>query len=110
MIVVELKNTAAAPRGFHDAYGNCVVVQPQETRRVTILEGQLPIIRGQTAFIILNEEAKQDTREPIDVMRDRAEQAGIKVDKRWGESRLVAELEKADALHDTDSNAIQDTA
>jgi hypothetical protein len=43
------------------------------------------------------EEESTEDKSELDELREMAEKAGVKVDKRWGADRLYVEIEKAEA-------------
>lgn len=107
--MVTLKNTAPSPRGVYSLAG-LVMFAPGETRTVEISAGE----RENLASYF--EEVAGDAAHPLDHDRDgapggslpadergldelrsEAKALGIKVDRRWGEARIRAEIDKANA-------------
>jgi hypothetical protein len=113
--MVRLKNVADSPRGIY-ALSGLEMFSPGEERDVDLSPGERASLGSY--FRVVTAEAAQEAPakapEPvkaeyahpeldnhaennIDHLRAIAEDAGVKVDRRWSESRLRAEIEKAQA-------------
>jgi hypothetical protein len=101
--MVRLKNVADSPRGIY-ALSGLEMFSPGEERDVDLSPGERASLGSY--FRVVTAEAAQEAPakapEPdkhaennIDHLRAIAEEAGVKVDRRWSESRLRAEIEKA---------------
>lgn len=50
------------------------------------------------ARVVVDSAPVSDAGDSIDELRELAEEAGVSIDKRWGEKRLLEELDKATKL------------
>jgi len=131
---VKITNVSKAKRGIHDDRGRLRMLAPGQSIEISVSAKQAELLRKKACFKIqavvvipgvkpdqiysgeklkaAAEEALDENTAPqengvssIDYLRADAESLGIQVDKRWGEKRLQAEIDKvlSDAVHDTDS-------
>ena len=130
---MKITNLSKAVRGIHDDRGRIHMLAPGQSIEISVSAKQEELLRKKACFKIQTvvipgvkpdqiysgkkpkaavEEALDENTAPqengvnaIDYLRADAESLGIIVDKRWGEKRLQAEIDKAlsDAVHTTDS-------
>lgn len=131
---MKITNLSKAVRGIHDDRGRIHMLAPGQSIEISVSAKQEELLRKkacfkiQAVFVIHGvsqdqlysgeklkaaiESALDENTVPqengvnaIDYLRADAESLGINVDKRWGEKRLQAEIDKAlsDAVHTTDS-------
>ena len=129
---MKITNVSKAKRGIHDDRGRLRMLAPGQSVEISVSAKQEELLRKKSCFKIQagekkvvisgiesDEIYKGDTikaaldkfpapkaeEESLAQLRIDAESLGISVDKRWGEKRLQAEIDKvlSDAVHDTDS-------
>lgn len=130
---MKITNVSKATRGIHDDRGRIHMLAPGQSIEISVSAKQEELLRKKSCFKIQEGDqmvviaglerdeiykgeavvsaieqsfAEQDKpASEIDQLREDAESLGINVDKRWGEKRLQAEIDKvlSDAVHDTDS-------
>lgn len=95
------------------------MLAPGQSIEISVSAKQADILRKKSCFevqdrehVLFQDETLDENTVPqengvnaIDYLRADAESLGIQVDKRWGEKRLQAEIDRvlSDAVHDTDS-------
>lgn len=89
---------------------SCFKIQDGEQKVVIAGIKRDEIYKGESVKAALDKAPKTEVapkieEESLAQLRIDAESLGISVDKRWGEKRLQAEIDKvlSDAVHDTDS-------
>lgn len=130
---MKITNLSKAVRGIHDDRGRLKMLAPGQSIEISVSAKQEELLRKKACFkiqaVVIHgvkpdqiysgeklkaavEEALDENTAPqengvnaIDYLRADAESLGIQIDKRWGEKRLQAEIDKvlSDAVHDTDS-------
>lgn len=103
--MVDVKNEGKSPRGVHDKKGRHVLIYPGQTKPVDLNHAGIKGIERKRYLVIVGGSQKEPEANPLDSLIADAESLGITVDKRWGEKRLRAEIDKAleDAVHTPDS-------
>lgn len=112
-------NVGNGPRGLRDDQGRGYMLAPGQSIEISVSAKQEQLLRKKSCFkiqagkqVLFPTETLDENTVPqengvnaIDYLRADAESLGIQVDKRWGEKRLQAEIDKvlSDAVHDTDS-------
>jgi len=115
---VNIKNLSKAVRGIHDDRGRLRMLAPGQSIEISVSAKQEELLRKKSCFeiqageqVLFQAETLDENTAPqengvnaIDYLRADAESLGIQVDKRWGEKRLQAEIDRvlSDAVHDTD--------
>lgn len=110
---MKVTNLSKSVRGIHDDRGRLKMLAPGQSIEISVSAKQEDLLRRKSCFkiqageqvIFPSEKQEANGVAAIDYLRADAESLGINVDKRWGEKRLQAEIDKAlsDAVHDTDS-------
>lgn len=116
---MKITNVSKAKRGIHDDRGRLKMLAPGQSIEISVSARQEELLRKKSCFkiqageqILFPTETLDENTAPqengvnaIDYLRADAESLGINIDKRWGEKRLQAEIDRvlSDAVRDTDS-------
>lgn len=116
---MKITNVSKAERGIHDDRGRLKMLRPGQSIEISVSARQKELLRKKSCFTIQpddrafppvetldeNTAPQENGVNAIDYLRADAESLGINVDKRWGEKRLQAEIDRvlSDAVHNTDS-------
>lgn len=129
---MKITNVSKATRGIHDDRGRIHMLAPGQSIEISVSARAEKLLRKKACFKVRAGEQKvvipglksdeiykgdavkaaldkfpapKVEEESLAQLRIDAESLGINVDKRWGEKRLQAEIDRvlSDAVHDTDS-------
>jgi hypothetical protein len=109
--MAEVRNEGKSPRGVHDKKGRHVLIMPGETKNVDLNTAGIKSLERKKSLVVIGISPdgsivqKEAADNAVESLVADAESLGISVDKRWGEKRLRAEIDKVleDAVHDPDS-------